>query len=85
MVQEKVLILGLGEIGHTLFALFTEAKPSFSVYGMDLDETKMRTLSQSKSKIPSKIDTMHVCLPCSNQQNFADITVGYVEAFKPNL
>lgn len=85
MVQEKVLILGLGEIGHTLFALFTEAKPSFSVYGMDLDETKMRTLSQSKSKIPSKIDALHVCIPCTNPDKFASIVASYVEEFEPKL
>jgi UDP-N-acetyl-D-mannosaminuronate dehydrogenase len=85
LVQEKVLILGLGEIGHTLFALFTEAKASFAVYGLDLDEAKMRALGQSKSKIPSKIDTLHVCIPCTNPEKFASIVSGYVEEFVPKL
>ena len=85
MTKETVLVIGLGEIGYTLFALLNEEKKSFTVYGLDLDETKMRQLNQSRSKFPSQIDTMHVCLPCSNQQNFADIVVGYVEEFKPKL
>jgi UDP-N-acetyl-D-mannosaminuronate dehydrogenase len=85
LTKETVLVIGLGEIGYTLFALLNEEKKSFAVYGLDLDETKMRQLNQSRSKFPSQIDTMHVCLPCSNQQNFADIVVGYVEEFKPKL
>ena len=85
MTKETVLVIGLGEIGYTLFALLNEEKKSFAVYGLDLDETKMHQLNQSRSKIPSQIDTMHICLPCSNQQNFADVVVGYVEEFKPKL
>jgi UDP-N-acetyl-D-mannosaminuronate dehydrogenase len=85
LVQEKVLILGLGEIGHTLFSLFTEVKSSFAVYGLDLDETKMRALGQSKSKIPSKIGTLHVCIPCTNPDKFASIVAVYVEEFEPKL
>jgi UDP-N-acetyl-D-mannosaminuronate dehydrogenase len=85
LTKETVLIVGLGEIGHTLFALLNDEKKTFDVYGLDLDQTKMQELGQSSKNIPSQIDTMHVCLPCSNQQNFADITVGYVEAFKPKL
>jgi UDP-N-acetyl-D-mannosaminuronate dehydrogenase len=85
LTKETVLVIGLGEIGYTLFALLNEEKKSFAVYGLDLDETKMRQLNQSSKKFPSQIGTMHVCLPCSNQQNFADVVVGYVEEFKPKL
>lgn len=85
LTQETVLIVGLGEIGHTLFALLSEAKGSFAVYGFDLDEAKMNALGQSKDKISSKIDTMHVCLPCSNQEKFADVVAGYVDQFNPKI
>jgi UDP-N-acetyl-D-mannosaminuronate dehydrogenase len=86
LAQEKVLIVGLGEIGHTLFALFTEAKDRFEVYGLDVDGAKMQELGQSKRKIPrKKIDVLHVCIPCPVQQKFADIVVGYVEEYKPKL
>jgi len=83
--KETVLIIGLGEIGHTLLALLNDEKKSFDVCGLDLDQTKMQELCQSRKNVPSQIDTMHVCLPCSSQQNFADITVGYIEEFKPKL
>jgi len=85
LTKETVLIIGLGEIGNTLFALLNDEKESFSVYGLDLDQTKMQELGQSRKNVPDQIDTMHICLPCSNQQNFADITVGYIEEFKPKL
>src|SRR5208283_5600240 len=85
LTKEIVLIIGLGEIGHTLFALLNDAKKSFAVYGLDLDQTKMRELGQSRKNIPDQIGTIHICLSCSNQQNFVDITVGYIEEFKPKL
>ncbi len=85
MVQEKVLILGLGEIGHTLFALFNEAKDRFEVYGLDLDEAKMGELDQRKGEIPSRIDTLHVCIPCPVKEKFADIVTAYVQEYKPKL
>ena len=85
MAKETVLIIGLGEIGHTLFALLSEAKENFAVYGLDLDESKMDALNQSKDKIPTKVDTLHVCLPCGSPEKFAEIVKGYVEQYKPKL
>ena len=52
LAKETVLIIGLGEIGHTLFALLNDEKKSFDVYGLDLDQTKMQELSQSRKNIP---------------------------------
>ena len=85
MAKETVLIIGLGEIGHTLFALLNDAKESFVVYGLDLDQTKMQELAQNRRNVPSQIDTLHICLPCGSQQNFVDTAVGYIEEFKPKL
>jgi UDP-N-acetyl-D-mannosaminuronate dehydrogenase len=85
LAKETVLIVGLGEIGHTLFALFGEKKESFTVYGLDVDEAKMRELGQSKSKVPSKIDTLHICIPCNSPQKFADVVASYVAQFKPKI
>ena len=85
MVKETVLIVGLGEIGHTLFALYSEAKEKFSVYGLDLDMEKMKLLNQSKDKVPAKVDTLQVCLPCGSQEKFADTIKGYVDQYKPKL
>lgn len=85
MAKEKVLIIGLGEIGHTLFALLTEHKSGFGVYGLDLDEEKMRQLDQSRGKLPTQVDTMHICLPCGSQEKFVEAVVAYAEQFKPKL
>ncbi len=85
MAQEKVLIIGLGEIGHTLFALLNDAQESFAVYGLDLDQAKMNALGQIKEKITNKIDTLHVCLPCSSPEKFAEVVEGYVDQFNPKL
>ncbi len=85
MTQEAVLIIGVGEIGHTLFTLYGEKKAEFAVYGFDLDQAKMRSLSQDKGKIPSKIDIMQVALPCGNPEKFTEVIAGYVEQYKPKL
>lgn len=84
MTKEKVLILGLGEIGHALFALLKK-EGNFTVYGLDLDETKMRAAGQAKRKLPDEVDTMHVCLPCKIQEKFVDIVAKYARQFKPKL
>ncbi len=85
MTKETVLLIGLGEIGHTLFTLLKEEKGRFDVYGLDLDEAKMRELGQSKSKVPSKVNTMQVCLPCCNPDKFAEIVADYAKQYNPNL
>jgi len=85
LTLETVLIIGLGEIGHTLFALYHEKETEFAVYGLDLDETKMRDLCQNKSNIPTEVDVLQVALPCSNPDKFATIVAAYVESYKPKL
>ncbi len=85
MVKETVLLIGLGEIGHTLFALYKEKASEFDVYGLDLDEAKMRELSQIKEKVPKKVNTLQVALPCGSPDKFADIIAGYTAAYQPEL
>ena len=84
MTKETVLVVGLGEIGRALFELLKE-KGSFTVYGLDLDKTKLRATRQDQSKLPKKIDTMHLCLPCKNQDNYVSPVASYANQFKPNL
>jgi UDP-N-acetyl-D-mannosaminuronate dehydrogenase len=84
LTKENVLIIGLGEIGRTLFEVIVESN-SFNVYSLDIDKTKMHATNQNRNKIPSKIDVMHVCIPCKNQKKFLDIVSIYVKQFKPNL
>jgi len=85
LTKETVLVLGLGEIGGTLFELLKENKDKFEIYGLDLDSAKMKALGQNESKIPQNVETLHVCLPCSNRDVFMNTTVNYAKRFKPKL
>jgi UDP-N-acetyl-D-mannosaminuronate dehydrogenase len=78
-------VIGLGEIGTALFSLLKEAKENFDVYGLDLEKTKMHIMHQDERKLPHKLDTIHVCLPCNNQDAFIDTIHSYAKRFKPNL
>jgi UDP-N-acetyl-D-mannosaminuronate dehydrogenase len=83
MVKEKVLVVGLGEVGRALFELFREGG-KFDVYGFDVDEGKMRSVV-GDVKLPDAFDVMHVCYPCSDPENFVKVTVDYMRRFKPKL
>ena len=85
MAKETVLIIGLGEIGHTLFTLYSEAKGKFSAYGLDLDMEKMKAIEQIKENIPAKVETLQVCLPCGSPEKFTEIIKNYVDQYKPIL
>ncbi len=84
MINENVLVLGLGEVGRTIFELLKEEK-SFNVYGLDLDEEKMRSAGQERDNLPNRVDTMHVCLPCKVQDTFVNVVATYARKFKPKL
>jgi UDP-N-acetyl-D-mannosaminuronate dehydrogenase len=82
LAKEKVLVVGLGEVGRPMLELLKESG-QFDTFGYDIDKEKMRFLGNQQ--LPKKIDTMHICLPCSNRDKFVDTTVGYVQKFNPKL
>jgi len=84
MVKERVLVVGLGEVGRPLFELLRESG-MFEVYGFDLDAEKMRSVGQSEDVLPHTVDVMHVCIPCVDKEDFVKSVVGYVGRFKPKL
>lgn len=84
MTKENVLVVGLGEIGRTLYEIITESN-SYFVYGLDLDKEKMRVINQNQNNFPSKVDIMHVCIPCKNQKKFLEITLQYAKQYNPRL
>ena len=84
LVEEKVLVVGLGEVGRPLFELLKECG-RFEVYGLDVDEDKMRAVGQSVSALPEEVDVMHVCIPCGDRVRFVEIVAGYADKFKPKL
>jgi len=82
--KEKVLVIGLGEVGRPLFELLEE-NGSFIVHGYDLDEAKMSEVRQHKKDLPKEVDIMHVCIPCVSQEQFVNIVTDYAKQFKPKL
>jgi UDP-N-acetyl-D-mannosaminuronate dehydrogenase len=82
--KEKVLVVGLGEVGRPLFELLDESG-NFIVYGCDLDEAKMSQVGQHKKDLPKEVDIVHVCIPCVNQEKFVSTVTRYAKQFKPKL
>ncbi|MGB9741533.1 MAG: GDP-mannose dehydrogenase [Candidatus Bathyarchaeia archaeon] len=82
MVREKVMVVGLGEVGLPLFELLKESG-QFEVYGFDLDKKKMEEIEQAE--FPESFDVMHVCIPCVDQSKFVGDVVGYLRRFNPKL
>lgn len=82
MVKPIVLVVGLGEVGRSLFELLRESK-KFEVYGWDTDEKKMQDVQQSD--LPKKVDVLHICYLCRNQETFVKTTVDYMRRFRSEL
>jgi UDP-N-acetyl-D-mannosaminuronate dehydrogenase len=85
ITKETVLVVGLGEIGNTVFTLLKENSEKFSVFGVDLDLAKMAALNQSPANLPKVVDTMHICLPCTDQDKFSKIVSNYSKQLSPKL
>jgi len=84
LTKETVLIVGLGEIGSTLLELLKETN-RFAVYGLDSDPAKVLAANQRPDDLPKKVDTMHICIPCKDQNKFNETITNYAEQFKPAL
>jgi UDP-N-acetyl-D-mannosaminuronate dehydrogenase len=82
MRKEEVLVVGLGEVGRSLFELLRESG-KFEVHGFDVDEVKMRAVGQGT--VPSKVGVMHVCIPCPSRDGFVNVVSRYVKQFQPKL
>jgi len=82
LVEEKVLVVGLGEVGLPLYKLLRECG-KFLVYGFDVNEARMSSIEQKG--VPDKVDVIHICIPCFNQDEFVNVVVGYAKRFEPKL
>jgi len=82
LVEEKVLVVGLGEVGLPLYKLLRECG-KFLVYGLDINEARMSSIGQKG--VPDKVDVIHICIPCFNQDEFANVVAGYAKRFEPKL
>ena len=82
LMTEKVLVVGLGEVGLPIYELLDESK-EFLVFGFDVNETKMKKVNQIN--LPATVDIMHVCMPYLNQKQFVDFILKYIKLFNPKL
>jgi len=81
-VKPTVLVVGLGEVGRSLFELLQQSG-KFDVYCYDIDEKKMEGIQQSEP--PKQTDVLHICYRCNSQEEFIDTTTDYIRRFKPGL
>ncbi|MCK4477927.1 GDP-mannose dehydrogenase [Candidatus Bathyarchaeota archaeon] len=82
MVKPIILVVGLGEVGRSLFELLKESE-KFEVYGLDADEKKMQDFQQGD--LPKDVDVLHICYGCHDQEEFIKITGDYSRQFRPKL
>jgi UDP-N-acetyl-D-mannosaminuronate dehydrogenase len=83
MSKEKVLVVGLGEVGYALYELLKESG-EFDVYGFDLDVKRLRKIT-GETMLPEKVHVMHICYPCKQQEEFIQTTLRYIKSFEPKL
>ena len=82
MAKPVVLVVGLGEVGRSLFEVLRESN-KFEVYGWDIDEEKMQDIQQGD--LPKEADVLHICYLCRKQEKIVKTTADYVRRFKPEL
>jgi len=80
--REKVLVLGLGEVGGSLYEILVESG-KFSVFALDSNINKMREFGANMPK--GKVDVMHVCIPCYDREEFVKSVLEYINKFDPEI
>ena len=71
------IILGMGEVGETLFDLLVDRK--FDCIGIDLEDSKCKNYTENK--IIENPQYLHVCLP-GELEKFTDIVIEWVNKIK---
>ena len=71
------IILGMGEVGETLFDLLVDRK--FDCIGIDLDDSKCKNYTENK--IIENPQYLHVCLP-GELEKFTDIVIEWINKIK---
>jgi UDP-N-acetyl-D-mannosaminuronate dehydrogenase len=81
--MQTILVVGLGEIGATIFGILKDSK-KFKVYGLDLDKKKMEE-NNAQEPPKGKIDVLQICIPVPKKEKFVQILKGYIEKYHPLL
>ena len=71
------IILGMGEVGETLFNLLIDRK--FDCIGIDLDDSKCKNYTENE--IIENPQYLHVCLP-GELEKFTDIVIEWINKIK---
>ena len=71
------VILGMGEVGQTLFDLLVDRK--FDCVGIDLDDSKCKKYSENQ--VIKNPEYLHVCLP-GELTGFTDIVLNWIDKIK---
>ena len=71
------IILGMGEVGETLFDLLVDRK--FDCIGIDLDDSKCKNYSENQ--VIQNPQYLHVCLP-GELEKFTNIVIEWVDKIK---
>ena len=71
------IILGMGEVGETLFDLLVDRK--FDCIGIDLENSKCKNYTENK--IIENPQYLHVCLP-GELEKFTDIVIKWINEIK---
>ena len=71
------IILGMGEVGGTLFDLLVDRK--FDCIGIDLEDSKCKNYTENK--IIENPQYLHVCLP-GELEKFTDIVIEWINKIK---
>jgi UDP-N-acetyl-D-mannosaminuronate dehydrogenase len=83
MAKDVVLIVGLGEVGQSLYEIIDETG-KFDVYGLDADKQKQQAIAGNRTP-PADIDVMHICFGCAVQEKFQALAVDYIKKIQPKL
>ena len=71
------IILGMGEVGETLFDLLVDRK--FDCIGIDLEDSKCKNYTENK--IIENPQYLHVCIP-GELEKFTDIVIEWINKIK---
>ena len=82
--MRSVLVVGLGEIGGTVFDILKESG-NFQLYGVDVDRVKMKEAGATEPTKDKSIDVIDICIPVPNKNKFIEISKSYIEKYHPKL
>jgi UDP-N-acetyl-D-mannosaminuronate dehydrogenase len=82
--MQSVLVVGLGEIGGTVFDILKESG-NFQLYGVDLDKAKMKEAGATEPPKGISVDVIDICIPVPTKKKFLEISQDYIEKYCPKL